>query len=112
MVTLQEKTNKLNRRRRKIILKWIICYLWGEAFDKKLKKWWKTSEVIAITGNYRGTSHLGWNLRYKGNSYISVVAHNSSGYDNHLIIVNIAEKLRDCSFLSMDENTEKYNFFH
>ena len=112
MVTLQEKTNKLNRRRTKIILKWIICYLCGEEFDKKLKKWWKTSEVIAFTGNYRGTSHLGWNLRCKGNSYIPVVVHNSSGYDNHLIIVNMAEKLKDCSFLSTDENTEKYHFFH
>ena len=50
---------------------------------------------------YRDAAHLGCDLRYKDNSYFLVIGHNSSGYDNHLIISKIAEKaqLIECNFL-------------
>lgn len=75
--------------------KWTACYLCGKEFDEIEKIVTNVRGRCHYNGNYRGAANLGWNLRYKGNSYISVIAHNPSWYDNHLIIVNIAEKFKE-----------------
>ena len=37
--------------------------------------------------------------------------HNVSGYNNHLIPLKTVEKIKECDFLCVGENAEKYIFF-
>ena len=39
------------------------------------------------------------------------LAYNSSGYDNHLMFPKIGGKFKECNFLRVGENTEKFIFF-
>ena len=59
------------------------------------------------TGRYRGTAHNVRNLRYKKPKEIPVAFHNSSKYDYHLIIKELAEEFEG-QFECLREDTEKY----
>ena len=39
-----------------------------------------------------------------------IITNNFSGGDNHLITVKVAKKIKDCNFLCIGENTDKYIF--
>lgn len=43
-------------------------------------------------------------MQYKEYSYIPALAHNSSGYDSHSILLKIAEKFKEYDFLCVAEN--------
>ena len=58
------------------------------------------------TGKYRGAAHNICNLRYNTPREISVIAHNASTYDYHLIIKELAKEFKG-SFECLGENTEK-----
>ena len=51
------------------------------------------------TGKFRGASHDICNLRYKIQREIHVVIHNSSTYDYHFIIKELAEKFKVISIV-------------
>ena len=44
------------------------------------------------TGKYWGAVHPICNLRYKENSFIPLLAHNASAYDNRLMLIEITKK--------------------
>lgn len=80
--------------------------------QKRINFYWKL-EIIDhchFTCKCKTAAHIRCNSRWK-NSYLSVIAHNLLGYDNHLIITKVAEKFKDCSFLLIFENTNKYILF-
>ena len=60
-----------------------VCYLCGKEINKNDKMRIKVTDHCHYTRKQRGAAHLGCNLRYKENIYISAIAHNSSGYSKH-----------------------------
>ena len=46
-------------------------------------------------------------MKHKQNSYLPIVTRNAYGYVN-LIIPKITQKIRDCEFLCIGKNAEKY----
>ena len=88
-----------------------ICYLCGKYFMKKLfndKNYRKFSDHFDYTGKYRGETCSICNLKLKVPNEIQVVFHNSSKYNFHLIIKELAI---DCQFDCIAENSEKYKTF-
>ena len=85
-----------------------FCY---DKEDKsKYSVYHKVRDNDHYTGKYRGAAHNMCNLRYKVQKEITVVHHNGSTYDNHLIIKGLAEEFKvniDC----LGENTEEYMTF-
>ena len=76
--------------------------------DDSNKKYHKVRDHCHYTGKYTGAAHDICNLRYNTPKEISVVFHNGSTYDYHLIIKKLAQEFKgelDC------ENTEKYITF-
>lgn len=71
----------------------------------------KVTDHCHYTHKQRGAAHLGCNLRYKENIYISAIAHNSSGHSKHSLILKISEKFKECNFLCIRENMREYIFF-
>ena len=62
------------------------------------------------TGKYRVAAHSICNLRYKRQEDISVVIHNGSNYDFHLIITQLAKEFRsEIHFIPEDKG--KYKTF-
>ena len=49
-------------------------------------------------------------MKHKQNSYLPIVTRNAYGYVN-LIIPKITQKIRDCEFLCIGKNAEKYVSF-
>ena len=56
------------------------------------KKYFKVKDHCHYTEKYRGAAHNICNLRYKIPTEIPVVFHNSSAYDYHFIIKELAEE--------------------
>ena len=56
------------------------------------KKYHKVKYYCHYTGKYRGAAHDICNLRYKTPKEIHVVFHNSSTYDKHFIIKELAKE--------------------
>ena len=50
------------------------------------------------------------NLWYKENSYTPIITQKASGYDNHLMLEEIAERFKECDFLYFAESTEVFTF--
>ena len=87
-----------------------ICYICRKEFstnDNDDKKNYKARDHCHYTGKYRGAAHSICNLRYNTSKEISVIAHNASTYNYHLIIKELAKKFKG-SFECLGENTEKY----
>ena len=78
--------------------------------DDDDKKHHKVRDHCHCTGKYRGAANNICNLRYKTPREISVVFHNGSTYDCHLIIKQLAEEFEG-PFECLGENTVKYITF-
>ena len=89
-----------------------VCYICKKRFsiDGGKKKYFKVKDHCHYTGKYRGIAHDICNLRYKIPKEIPVVFHNSSTYDYHFIIKELAEEYEE-EFECLGENTEKYIIF-
>ena len=74
------------------------------------KKYHKVRDHCHYTEKYRGAAHNIFNLRYRTPREISVVFHNGSVYDNHLIIKDLPKEFEG-QFECLGENTEKYITF-
>ena len=74
------------------------------------KKYYKVRDYFHYTGKYRGAAHDICNLRYKIPKEILIVFHNSSTYDHHFILKELAEEFEG-EFECLGENTEKYITF-
>ena len=70
------------------------------------EKYFNVKDHCHYTGKYRGNAHDICNLRYKISKEITVVFHNGSTYDYHLIIKELAEEFEG-EFECFSENTEK-----
>ena len=70
----------------------------------------KVKDYCYFTGKYRGAAHSKCNLKHKIPKNISVIFHNGSTYDYHLIIRELASEF-DGNFECLGENTEKYITF-
>ena len=62
-----------------------------------------------FTGKYRGAAHNGCNVKCRYPSFIPVVLHNLRGYDSHLILQNIDERIKE--IVCIPNNEEKYMSF-
>ena len=105
MIPLTKKKEKKYNKQR-------VCYICKKRFstDDGNKKYNKVKDYCHYTGKYRGAAHDMWNLRYKIAKEIPVVFHNSSTYDYHFIIRELAEEF-ESEFECLGENTEKYITF-
>ena len=70
----------------------------------------KVRDHCHYSGKYRGAAHNTCNLRYKIPKNIPVIFHNSSKYDYHFIIKELANEFEG-NFECLGENTEKYITF-
>ena len=93
-----------------------ICYICKKEFstdenDKNaFKIYHKVRNHCHCTGKFRGAAHSVCNLRYKTPKEIPAVFHNSSTYDYHFIIKQLAKEF-ESKFECLEENTEKYITF-
>ena len=71
----------------------------------------KVRDHCHYTGKCRGAAHSICNLKYRIPSFIPVVLHNRSKYDDHVIIKELAEEFDSNDFDCLGENTEKYISF-
>ena len=76
------------------------CFIYNKRFcydndSKDFKNYRKVYDHCHCSGKYRGAAHSICNLRYKTARKISVVFHNGSKYDWHLIIKELAREF-DC----------------
>ena len=85
-----------------------VSYLCKKEFstDDDNKKYYEVRDHSHSTGKYRRAAHNVCNLRYKALKDI-VLFHNSSEYDCHFIIKELAEE-SEGQFECLEENTEKY----
>ena len=60
---------------------------------------------------YQGVAHSVCNLKFKEHRYILLIAHISSGFDNQLILLNIAEKLKECNFFVLAKTLKSLLIF-
>ena len=74
------------------------------------KDYCKVRDHCHFTGKYCAAVHSISNLKYKVPTFVQVLFHNVSMYDNHLIIKQLAE---DCNgyFRCIGKNMEKYISF-
>ena len=70
----------------------------------------KARDHCHFTGKYRGAAHSICNFKHKVPTFIPVIFHNGSRYDNHLIIREISKDF-NCNVKCSGENTEKYITF-
>ena len=90
-----------------------VCYICKKGFktdknDKNaFKLYHKVRDHCQYSGKYRGAAHDICNLRFKIPKGIPVVFHNSSTYEYHFIIKELAKELEG-QFECLGENTEKY----
>ena len=85
------------------------CHICKERFSTDLnnEKYHKVRDHCHYTGKYRGAAHAICNLRCKIPKEISVIAHNASTYNYHLIIKELAKEFEG-TLECLSENTEKY----
>ena len=83
-----------------------------EDFIKK-EKFFLKFKIIAITQeNIEGAAHLLCNLKDKENSYILVIADNSSGYCNHLCYQKQLRNSRSVTFYMPLKTPKDLSFLH
>ena len=69
-------------------------------FFKAIKIHCKVRDHCHYTGNILTSSTFSMcDISYKENSCISIIARNASAYDNHIILAEFAEKLKNCDFV-------------
>ena len=90
--------------------KYITYVKKGFISDDDNKKYHKLRDHCHYTGKYRGATYSICNLRYKTPKETPVVFHNSSTYDYHFIIKELAKE-SEGQFEQLGENTEKYITF-
>ena len=103
MIPLTKKEEKNHNNQK-------VCYICKKEFDTSDKKHHKVRDHCHYSGKYRGAVHNICNLRYKIPKEIPIVFHNSSTYDYHFIIKELAKEF-DGNFECLGENTEKYVTF-
>ena len=105
MISLTKKEEKRHNRQK-------VCRICKKGFsiDDDNKKYHKVKGHCHYTGKYRGAAHDICNLTYKTPKEISVVFHNGSTYDYHLIIKELAKEFEG-ELECLGENTEKYITF-
>ena len=89
------------------------CYICGKRILKKLSKSKNNRKVrdhCHYTGKKRGAAHNICNLKLNVSNEIPVVFHNSSNYDYHFIIKELANKSKGQSEC-LEENTKKNKTF-
>lgn len=64
---------------------------------------YRVSDDCLYSGKYSLAAHLQSNLRFKENIYTLVISNNTSWYDNHLTITEVADKVKNCHFLCIGE---------
>ena len=99
------------RKSHKAAKKCFICQKCFKKEDKEDFKMRKVRDHCHYTGKYRGAAHSICNLKYRIPSFIPVVLHNRSKYDDHIIIKELAEEFDSKDFDCIGENTEKYISF-
>ena len=89
-----------------------MLHLWKKNLKKLSKSinYWEVRDHCHYTGKYRGAAHNICNLKFSVPNEIPVVFHNSSNYDYHVIIKELANKFVG-QFECLGENTEKYKTF-
>ena len=102
----------LTKEKKKMHNKQKGCYIRKKRFstDDKNKKYHKVKDHCHYTRKCRGAAIDICSLRYKIPKEIPVVFDNSSTYDYHFIIKELAEELEG-EFECLGENTEKYITF-
>ena len=76
------------------------CHICFKPFNSKDPK---VRDHCHYTGCYRGPAHRNCNLRYRVPSYIPVVFHNLSGYDEHLFIKELMKHSNDIGVIYLPE---------
>ena len=74
------------------------------------KKYRKVRDHCYYRGEYRGTEHSIYNLKYDVPKRIFIASHNGSNYDYHFRIKDLAEEFKK-QFTCLGESTEKYITF-
>ena len=90
-----------------------ICYICRKYLIKKLFRdinYQKVRDHCYYTGKYRGLAHSICNLKFNVPNIIPAVFHNSSKYDYHFIIKELAEE-PEGPFECIGENSEIYKSF-
>ena len=73
----------------------------------KDKRYRKVRDHCHYRGEYRGTAHSIFNLKYSTPKKILIAFHNGFDYDYHFIIKDLAEEFEK-KLTCLGENTEKY----
>ena len=102
MIQLRKEEKKMHNKQK-------VCFICKKRFntDDNNKIYHKAKDHCHYTGKHRGAAHNICNLRYKIPKEIPVVFHNSSTYDYHFIIKELAKEFEG-EFECLGENTEKY----
>ena len=61
----------------------------------KDKKYCKIREHCNYAGEYRGATHIMYNVKYNVPKKISKTFHNRSNYDYHFLIKELAEEIKN-----------------
>ena len=72
-----------------------VYYICGKRFLKMLSKsinYWKVRDHCYYIGKYRGVAHSICNSKFNVPNEIPVVFHNSSNYDYHFIMIELANE--------------------
>ena len=87
MIPLTHEENKSYKKQK-------LCYISKKGFstDDDNKKYCKVRDHCHYTGKYRRAAHDICNLRYKTPKEIPLVFHNSSIYNYHFIINELAKE--------------------
>ena len=83
-----------------------------ENFIKKKKVFLKFKIIAIAQENIEGAAHLLCNLKDKENSYILVIADNSSGYGNHLCYQKQLRNSRSVTFYVPLKTPKDLSFLH
>ena len=91
------------------------CYYCNQSFNtNKQSKYYKNYKKVIdhcyYTGIYRGAAHYLCNLKYQKQTDISIIIHNGSNYDFHLLIKDLANEFKS-DIYCLGENSEKYISF-
>ena len=105
----QKPMNPLTEQEKMLHANANICFICEKPFGND-KNAIKVRDHCHYTGKYRGAAHSACNLQYKIPKSITVVFHNGSNYDFHLIIKQLAKDFKG-PFSCIGENTEKYITF-
>ena len=90
-----------------------ICYIFKETFkDKhtKANKYKKIRNHCCYTCEYKSAVHSICNLKYSKPKEITIIFHNGSTHDYHIVIKDLAAKFEG-QFTCLGKNTEKYIIF-